>query len=79
MKKVMTELHLAQSAIAVNAIADSSAYTMADYQGYILNKYGVGKDRFINSVKYYTAHPELMKEVYDSVLFNLTKIQAGTN
>lgn len=78
MSKILTELHLAQSAIAVNAVNDSSSYRMNDYQQFILEKYKIAKPKFLKSVEYYTSNPEVLTAVYDSVILELTRLQAET-
>ena len=77
MSKILIELHLAQASIGVNAIADSSGYNMADYQNYILQKHHIKKEEFVKSIRYYTSNPSVLKTVYDSVLVDLTRLQAG--
>jgi hypothetical protein len=75
---LLTEMHLAQASIAVNALADSSRYNMAEYQQFILSRYGISKPDFIKSISYYSANPDVLKVIYDSVLIDLTRIQAET-
>ncbi len=77
MTAILTDVHIAQSAIGNAITTDSSKYTMADYLEYILADHQTTKKEFTASLKFYSDHPEMLQAVYDSVITGLSKIEAG--
>jgi hypothetical protein len=77
MTEILTDLHIAQSAIGNVMTSDTIQYTMDDYVNYILENHHTTKEDFRTSLKFYSDHPEILSEVYDSVITSLSKIEAG--
>ena len=75
MTSLLTDIHLAQAAMTVNATADSSRYSMKQYTDYILNQHKISNEKYVKSLRFYTENPGLIKSIYDSVLTNLSKMQ----
>lgn len=76
MKVVLTDIHLAQAAAGNGAVVDSSVFNNKEYLEYILKSHQIKRAEFIKSLNFYSANPELLQEVYDSVLVDLSKIQS---
>jgi hypothetical protein len=77
MTAILTDIHIAQAAVGNTINIDSSYYTMNDYLNNILKDHKASREKFMNSLKFYSNHPEMLQEVYDSVLTSLSKIEAG--
>jgi hypothetical protein len=76
MTAVLTDVHLAQAAINIKSQTDSTPNNMNDYIAYILKQHGVGKEDFLRSLKFYSNNPDLLEQVYDSVITGLTRMEA---
>ncbi len=76
MRAILKEIHLAQSAIAVATISDSSKYTITEYEAYIFQKNKTTQVEFTKSIAFYSAHPDVLQPIYDSVLVDLNKLQS---
>ncbi len=48
---------------------------MSDYTALILKQHKVSKTDFLASLKFYSENPELLKQIYDSIITNLTKME----
>lgn len=77
MSAILTDVHIAQSALTNVGRVDSSIYSMNDYLDYILKQHKTDKKNFLVSLKFYSDNPEMLQEVYDSVLTNLSRVEAG--
>ena len=76
LQQVLTEIHLAQSASGNAVMSDSSIYTNKEYVNYILKQHDLKREDFLKSMKFYTENPDLLEEVYDSVITQLSRMQA---
>ena len=76
MTSILTDFHIAQSAVNDKIRIDSSLYTMNDYLIYILKEHKTQKKDFTRSLKFYSDHPGMLKLVYDSVITNLSRMEA---
>ena len=76
MVSILKDIHLAQSSISVTDYASKSPYTMNQYVSYILERHGQSRERFMQSLRYYTGEPELMDGIYDSVIARLGNTSA---
>jgi hypothetical protein len=79
MTSILTEIHLAQAGSSDQTMLDSSKFSLNDYVASILSHHKIKKEDFIKSMKFYSGNPELLNEVYDSVIINLNKLQSGIN
>ncbi len=75
MAVILTDIHLAQSAIGDLSRTDSVTFTMKDYLAYILKKNHVKKDDLLRSLKFYSEQPEILGQVYDSVITRLSRLE----
>jgi len=89
MTSLLTDLHLAQSALSSIPLSDTIAnphdtihspksYSMDDYILFILKQHDIDTATFKRSIKFYGERPELLEEVYDSVITNLNRLQSET-
>ena len=75
MTEVLRDIHIAQSFMINKSRSDSSAYSIHDYFPVIFKEHHTDRKTFDRSLKFYSANPELLKEVYDSVITSLTRMQ----
>lgn len=78
MSSLLTDIHIAQSAINNKIVIDSVNYSFNDYLNYILKQHKIKKEDFLSSLKFYSEHPDILQEVYDSVLISLSRMEAAT-
>ena len=76
MKSILQDELLAQSAVANYQYNDSLKYTMKDFTAYILSKHGVTNEKFLASLKFYTAHPEVLKDMYQQIVDEMSRKQS---
>ncbi len=75
MAVILTDIHLAQSAIGDLSRTDSVTFTMKDYLAYILKQNHVKKEDLLRSLKFYSEQPEILGQVYDSVITRLSRLE----
>ncbi len=75
MVPILVDVHLAHAAEVIRNPGDTLNYSFKDMLPFILNKHNVAKTLYDSSIKYYTAHPEVMREVYDEVINQLSRKQ----
>jgi hypothetical protein len=79
MAQVMTDMHLLEASMNLNisnAITTDKTPDMENRVRSVLNKNAVTKDEYETSFSFYTAHTQLLSELYTEVLNNLSKLQA---
>ncbi len=72
---VLVDIHLAQSAVNKNLLTDSVRYGMKEYTPFILSSHHITKEKYETSIAFYTLHPDLIEEVYQEVINELSKKQ----
>jgi len=75
MVSVIADIHLAQAAAVIRNPSDTLHYTFGDYLPYILKLHDIPRAEYDSSISFYTVHPELMKEIYEDVINELSKKQ----
>lgn len=75
MTNILTDIHLAQSALGELSRTDTATFTMKDYLAYILKQHNVKKEELIHSMKFYSEQPEILGQVYDSVITRLSRLE----
>jgi hypothetical protein len=73
---VLVDIHLAQASLNLNQVADTSRFNMSDYTGFILKSHGITKEKYDTSMAFYTEHAELLDEIYQEVINELSKKQS---
>ncbi len=72
---LLADLHVAQASLTIFEYTDTVKFTLRDYQEEILKKRNIPLNKFEASMKFYTNHPELLKEIYEEVVNELSKEQ----
>lgn len=73
---VMTDIHLLEAYLSTNSLTDNAPLNMSSAAiDSIYKKHSITKSEYNKSIEYYSQHPAEMKEVYDKVLIELTRIQ----
>lgn len=76
MVEILKEIELAQAAIKIGvANKDSTIYENSFFQSIFL-KYNTTQEQFNSSLKFYGTHPEILEELYDKVITELSEEQA---
>lgn len=79
MASVMTEVHLLEASMSMNistAITKDGPPDLKQTTLELLKKKGVSKEKYETSFLFYTEHPDLLSDVYQLVLNNLSQLQA---
>ncbi len=76
---VLVKFALSESAAVTNVKALPFQKTDSVYAFNPLAESGIRRSQFDSSMSYYSAHPELYKKVYDTVLVILSEIKAVRN
>lgn len=79
MASVMTEVHLLEASMSMNistAITKDGPPDLKQTTLELLKKKGVSKGKYETSFLFYTEHPDLLSDVYQLVLNNLSQLQA---
>jgi hypothetical protein len=77
MTAILTDVHIAQAALSNKSQTDSSSYKITDYVNEILKDHNISQEDFTRSLKFYSENPEILQQVYDSVITGLSRIEAG--
>lgn len=72
---VMVDIHIARSAKALYNDGDTALFNMNEYLPYILSIHHIEKQVYDSSISFYTLHPEIMEQMYDEVINELSKKQ----
>jgi hypothetical protein len=71
MVDLLTQVHIVDGSLSLQALPDSLyKYGTGKYQ-YLFKQYHTDSARFKRSMKYYTAHPDVLIAMYDEVNANL--------
>ncbi len=74
MAMVITDVHLAEASADLKTLPDSSSTEKIGFQK-IYEKNQISKAQYDTSLSFYVNHPELLNEVYEMVLNELSKRQ----
>jgi len=72
---VLVDIHLAQAAAGISQLNDSMRYSVNDYSASIFKLHHLSREKYDSSLEFYTAHPELLEEIYAEVINELSKKQ----
>ena len=75
MATILTDITLAQSAYSTKTRTDSIPYKLDEYTDKIIKDRTGDKEKFLRSLKFYSNHPEILSEIYDSVITGLIRMQ----
>jgi hypothetical protein len=76
MVPVLVDMHLAMALIGISQSSDSVHYTLDDYSASIFRMHHITKEQYRISLEFYTAHPELLDDMYAEVINELSKKQS---
>lgn len=77
MVDVMLDIHLLEASMSLNvASVDKNTATNPTPSFDVLKKNKISKKQYDESFDFYSQHPELLNEVYQLVLNDLSKMQA---
>jgi hypothetical protein len=74
MADVLVDVHLMEAAMNINASSTDKFNSSLKIDVY--KKHKITKQQYENSFEFYTQNPELLGEVYQLVLSNLSRMQA---
>jgi len=74
MTEVLTEIHLAEAEVNMKTLPDSIATEKLSFHQ-LFDKNKITRAQFEKSLSFYIDHPELLNEVYEQVLNELSKMQ----
>jgi hypothetical protein len=73
---VLVDVHLAQAAAGISQVNDSLHLTPEDYSLSVFKLHHITREKYTSSLEFYTAHPELLDEIYAEVINELSKKQS---
>jgi len=73
---VLVDIHLAQAVLNMSQLNDSSRYNIRDYLDFIFKSHHITQRSYDTSMAFYTLHPELLNEIYEEVISELSKRQS---
>jgi hypothetical protein len=74
MTRVITDIHIAEAEMNMNALPDSTSKTPISFQK-IFDKDTITKQQYEESLNFYIDNPQLLDSVYTQVLNELSKMQ----
>jgi hypothetical protein len=77
MATLLTDLHIADGVINNTKLKDKTLKQLStEYFSEILEKHGISRDAFDESMRYYAYHTEELDKIYEKVIVNLSKIES---
>lgn len=75
MMHVLMDIHLAEAGLRTNDTfhADSIMQVTVNYYDFIFTKYRITKDEFKRSFKFYTDHPDILEDIYQKMIEEMSK------
>ena len=77
MAQVIADIHLAEAEVNIHMLPDSSSDKKLSFQK-IFEKHAITKQQYEKSLSFYVNRPEMLDEIYESVLNELSKMQGET-
>jgi len=75
MVPILVDIHIAQAAKDLYHTGDTARFSINDFLPFILSSHHIEKAVYDSSIAFYTLHPEIMQQVYDDVINELSKKQ----
>lgn len=76
MAQVITDIHMAEADIDLRTAPDAPNRDTVNFQK-IFVKQHINKSQYEKSLSFYVSHPELLNDVYQEVMNELSKMQGG--
>ncbi|HNQ60851.1 MAG TPA: DUF4296 domain-containing protein [Bacteroidia bacterium] len=70
---VLVDIQIAQASQIIFEYSDTIKYSLKQYQMEILKKKNIPEEKFQQSMKFYSTHPELLQDIYNEVVNELSK------
>ena len=79
MAAILTDVQLVEAQIQMEQLErnDSTKAVVYGYYKYIFQKHKISPEQFKTSFMFYSNHLDMLEHVYDDVLVNLSKREAG--
>jgi hypothetical protein len=77
MVPILADVHVAQASAVMNSASDTTRYSLPKMMKYILEIHHTSPAQYDSSIAFYAKHPEIMSQIYDSVITELSKKQGG--
>ena len=77
MARVLTDIHLAQAEVNLHVLPDTTKKMPINFQK-VFEKDTISKKQYEESLTFYIDHPEVLNEVYQEVVNELSKMQGST-
>lgn len=79
MSEVLTDVQLIEAQIQMEQLErnDSTKAVVYGYYKFIFQKHKITPEQFKTSFMFYSKHLDLLEHIYDDVLINLSKREAG--
>ena len=79
MAAILTDVQLVEAQIQMEQLErnDSTKAVVYGYYKYIFQKHKISPEQFKTSFMFYSNHLDLLEHIYDDVLINLSKREAG--
>lgn len=78
MSMVIADIHIAEAGINLKTFPDSASKENLSFEK-IFEKNKITKAQYDTSIAFYIDHPELLNEVYEKVLNELSKMQGNAS
>jgi hypothetical protein len=78
MAAILMDVHLAEATVqetASDSVRMQKDKILAGYYGYILELHGENQEHFVQSYRYYEAHPLILNRVYQQVIEDLSLLE----
>lgn len=72
---ILADIQIAQASLIIFEYTDTARSTLKAYQLAILAKQSISEEKFTSSMKFYSDHPELLQDIYNEVVNELSKRQ----
>ncbi|TAH40457.1 MAG: DUF4296 domain-containing protein [Bacteroidetes bacterium] len=72
---ILTDIQIAQASRTIFEYSDTVSYSLNDYRIAILKQKNIPEDKFESSMKFYSENPELLQEIYNEVVNELSRKQ----
>ena len=75
MVPLLADIHIAQAASTMYGMGDTTKYSMKEFLPYILKIHRHTQAEYDSSMSFYSGHPELMNDIYDKVIDEMSRKQ----
>lgn len=73
---VLVDIHLAQAVVGINQFSDTARYNVNEYALAVFKMHHITKAKYDSSLSFYATYPDLLDEIYQEVINELSKKQS---